>query len=124
MTDYQPIVKRCLMAERRAVILVALALLAFGASVLGGFVFDDPAIFNDPAITSPSGWWELWLPAQTRPLTYFTFWLNFQLGGANPLGYHLLNLALHLVAVSVTFRVLSPLIPAQRACRRASIFPL
>ena len=61
---------------RDRVILMLAALVAFGASLGAGFHFDDYAIPADPAITSPSGWWEVWRPAQTRPVTYFTFWLN------------------------------------------------
>ena len=49
-----------------------------------------------PPSNRPHGWMEIWALRQTRPLTYLTFWLNFQLGGDNPVGYHALNLALHL----------------------------
>src|SRR5436309_5212949 len=91
---------------RERVILVLAALVAFGASLGAGFHFDDYAIFADPAITSASGWWEVWRPVQTRPLTYFTFWLNYQLGGRNPAGYHAVNLALHLAAVLLLYDVL------------------
>ena len=47
---------------------------------------------------------------QTRPLTYFTFWVNYQLGGRNPVGYHIVNIALHLLAVWLLWRTLDRLV--------------
>jgi hypothetical protein len=88
---------------RDRLILSIAALVAFGGSLASSFHFDDYAIFADPAITAPSGWWQVWRPEQTRPLTYLTFWMNYQLGGRNPAGYHALNLALHLAAVLLLY---------------------
>ncbi len=88
----------------------------------GTFVFDDFALLNDPAIASPSGWWECWRLAQTRPLTWFTFWINYQLGGENPLGYHLVNLLLHLAVAAILWEVLRRLIPERAALIAAVIF--
>ena len=87
------------------------AVAAFGASLFAPFQFDDFALLSDPAITSPSGWWECWRLTQTRPLTWFTFWINYQLGGHNAAGYHAVNLALHVVVVLLVFDVLRRLIP-------------
>src|SRR5690242_19483510 len=95
---------------RDRLILTVAALVAFGASLGSTFHFDDYAIFADPALTSASGWWEVWRPVQTRPLTYFTFWVNYQLGGRNPVGYHALNLALHLAALLLLFDALERLL--------------
>ena len=82
-----------------ALLLGFCGLVAFGGSLASGFHFDDYAIFADRALRSPQGWREIWTLTQTRPLTYLTFWLNFQLGGQDPVGYHALNLVLHIVAV-------------------------
>jgi hypothetical protein len=54
------------------VILLA-ALLAFGASLSAPFHLDDFSILSDSTLTSNSGWWEVWKPLQSRPLTQFTF---------------------------------------------------
>ena len=55
---------------------------------------------------------ELWRPLDIRPLTYLTFWINHQLGGENPAGYHAVNLVLHLIAILLLWdalgRFLSP----------------
>lgn len=109
---------------RERIFLTAAALIAFGASIGGSFHFDDYAIFEDPVLTSPSGWWEVWRPIQSRPLTYFTFWLNYQLGGRNPAGYHAVNLALHVAVVLLLFDVLARLIPRRAAVIAAFLFAI
>jgi tetratricopeptide (TPR) repeat protein len=113
---------------RDRLILTAAALVAFGASLGSSFHFDDYAIFADPVLTSPSGWWEVWRPVQTRPLTYFTFWLNYQLGGRNPVGYHAVNLVLHLAAVLLLYDVLvlvgQALSPALLAAALFAVHPI
>ena len=107
---------------RTRLFLLAAALIAFGASLGSGFHFDDYAIFSDPVLTSPSGWIGVWALRQTRPLTYFTYWLNYQVGGGDPLGYHLLNLALHLGVVLLLFECLRRLVPETTAALAAAIF--
>ncbi len=109
---------------RDRLLLLAGASVAFGASLGSGFHFDDYAIFSDPALTSPGGWLRLWGLRQTRPLTYLTYWLNFQAGGTNPLGYHAVNLALHLAAVLLAFECLRRLLPARAAWLAAAIFAI
>ena len=79
--------------------IVALALAAFGASLWSPFFFDDYALATDPAVTKPGGLAELLSPERTRPLTYTTFWANYQIGGFEPFGYHLVNLILFALTV-------------------------
>jgi hypothetical protein len=98
------------------------ACVAFALSLAGSFHFDDYALFQDPSITSPSGWLEVWRPEQTRPLTYFTFWLNYGLGGRNSIGYHAVNLALHVAASLLVFAVVIRLISPRVALIGALIF--
>lgn len=88
----------------------AAVLLAFGRSLTAGFQFDDYALLSDPAITAPDGWLRVWRPEQTRPLTYFTFWVNHLLGGANPAGYHAVSLGIHLGAVVLLTTILRRLL--------------
>src|SRR5689334_20583556 len=107
---------------RTRLLLAAAALIAFGGSLFSSFHFDDYAIFADPALTSPSGITQIWGLRQTRPLTYLTFWLNYQVNGEDPLGYHLLNLALHLAAVLLAYECLRKLLPENMAAAAAAIF--
>src|SRR5581483_6577581 len=107
---------------RARLLLLAAALVAFGASLGSSFHFDDYAIFSDPALTSGSGWLDVWTLRQTRPLTYLTFWLNYQIGERDPLGYHLLNLALHAGAVLLAYECLKRLLPERAALIAAALF--
>jgi tetratricopeptide (TPR) repeat protein len=107
---------------RARFLLLAAALAAFGASLGSGFHFDDYAIFSDPVLTSPWGWLQVWGWRQTRPLTYLTFWLNYQTGGQDALGYHVLNLLLHLGAVLLAYECLRRLLPERAALVAAALF--
>src|SRR3954454_15039901 len=109
---------------RARLLLLAAAIVAFGASLGGGFHFDDYAIFSDPALESPGGWWQVWTLRQTRPLTYLTFWINRQVGGGDALGYHLLNLAMHLGAVVLAWECLRRLLPERAALIAAALFAI
>src|SRR5579863_6077193 len=107
---------------RPRLLLLAAALAAFGASLGSSFHFDDYAIFQDRALTSADGWARIWSLRQTRPLTYLTFWLNYQVGGQDPLGYHLLNLLLHVGAVLLLYECLRRLLPEPAALAAAALF--
>jgi tetratricopeptide (TPR) repeat protein len=97
-------------------LLLAGALVPFFGSLGSGFHFDDYAIFQDATIRAPNGWLAVWKLAQTRPLTYLTFWLSYQLGGENPWGYHALNLALHAAATLLLYECL------RRVAEREAMF--
>src|ERR1035437_2235767 len=107
---------------RARFLLLAAALAAFGASLGSGFHFDDYAIFSNPVLTSPWGWLQVWGWRQTRPLTYVTFWLNYRAGGQDPIGYHALNLLLHLGAVLLAYECLRRLLPERAALVAAALF--
>jgi hypothetical protein len=91
---------------RRDLLLAVAAVAAFGAGLRSSFHLDDYSILSNPVLTSSEGWWRVWGIAQTRPLTYFTFWFDYQIWGENPAGYHLLSLVLHVAAVLLLARVL------------------
>ncbi|MGD0668359.1 MAG: tetratricopeptide repeat protein [Bryobacteraceae bacterium] len=107
---------------RARLLLAAAALAAFGASLFSGFHFDDYAIFDDAHTASTSGWGAIFALRQTRPLTYLTFWLNRALGGENPLGYHAVNLALHLAAALLAYQCLLRLMDRRAAWLGAALF--
>ncbi len=111
-----------MIALRPILVLLLLALVAFGGSLAGSFHFDDYSLFADPAVASAGGGLSVWEIARTRPLTYFTFWLNYVLGGKDPVAYHAVNLALHLGAVWLVFDVLRRVMPKPAALAAAGIF--
>ncbi len=100
-------------------------LFSFGRALRAPFHFDDHALLVDPAITSASsGGLDVWRPSQTRPLTYFTFWLNHRLGGSNPAGYHAVNLAIHLTSSFLVMLCLRRLMPPRAALIAAFVFAI
>jgi tetratricopeptide (TPR) repeat protein len=101
---------------RARLLLLAGALAAFGASLGSGFHFDDYAIFSAPLHPFDLH--------QTRPLTYLSFWLNYQAGGNNPIGYHAVNLLLHLAAVLLAHECLRRLLPERAALIAAALFAI
>ena len=107
---------------KQKLLLAIAAIVAFGGALGGAFVFDDFALLNDPVITSPSGWWESWRLLQTRPLSWVSFWLNYQTSGEHAFAWHALNLLLHIAVVIVLFETLKELIPRRAAFIAAAIF--
>ena len=101
---------------RARFLLLAATLVAFGASLGSGFHFDDYAIFDHPSLS------HLFTLRETRPLTYLTFWLNYITGGGSPIGYHAVNLVLHIGAVLLAFECLRRLLPQPVALAAAAIF--
>ena len=109
---------------RAQIVLLGGVLLAYGPTLLSSFHFDDYSLFSDPAVTSSSGWWEVFRLERTRPLTYLTFCMNMRAGGADPLGYHLVNVALHLAAIWLALLVFRRVTDERTAFVAAAIFAL
>ena len=110
-------------ALRSSLVLILAAVLAFAPAILGSFHLDDYSILGDPAYTTPGGALDLAL-FRVRPLTTLTLWANYQLHGDNPLGFHLVNLLLHLVAVWFARDALTRLLPPSAALLAVTVFAL
>jgi Tfp pilus assembly protein PilF len=80
-------------------LLLGVTLWAFWGSLKSPFHFDDNLFLQSTQVTEPGNFWFLLKPAQTRQLTYLTFYWNYRLGKTHPAGYHLVNLLLHLANV-------------------------
>lgn len=75
-----------------------LATLAIYANSLGGaFVLDDTSNIAGSAVVGGPFSLAAFL-AHPRPVLALSLWLNYQWGGASPTGYHVVNLAVHVVA--------------------------
>ncbi len=94
-------------AARRVVFWLGLILLAgvaaYSNSFDGVFVLDDEPPLN--ALRMAASPFDT-VRGSTRPIVDFTLAVNYALGGMNPWGYHLLNLAVHLGAAIVLFDLL------------------
>lgn len=99
----------------------ALAFLALGLVVAvvyypalwGDFVWDDIVLVEEPAVREWTGLWSIWFQPWTMgrenhywPVVYTSFWLEHKLWGFAPLGYHVVNVLLHLVNSVLVWRLL------------------
>jgi len=89
---------------------VVLGVVAYGNSVRGAFLLDDGASITDNASIRRLGDLRAVLcdmPASTsaRPVVNLSFALNYAAGGVDVVGYHLVNVAIHLLAALALFGV-------------------
>src|SRR5881398_2603784 len=97
-----------------ALILVVVTLLTYQPAWNGGFIWDDDEyVVNNELLTAPDGlrriWFSLDSPSQYFPLVYTSFRIEHALWGLNPVGYHWVNLLLHIVNALLVWRVLMAL---------------
>jgi tetratricopeptide (TPR) repeat protein len=94
-----------------AAVIVAAGFLTYLNSLSGPFVFDDYlSVLQNSHIRR---WWDLrsvLFPEQDspfagRPLVNFSFALNYAIGGLDVRGYHLVNIAVHLVCGLLVYGV-------------------
>lgn len=86
--------------QRKIFLFWGFILLAFLPSWWTGFVWDDVQyILQNPDLRTSQGLFRIWfVPSsspQYYPLTFSTFWIEYQLWGLDPAGYKLVNLILH-----------------------------
>lgn len=94
-----------------AALLVLMVLVVYWPAMQGGFICDDISdVQTNTALSSWHGLWAIWAQpgtnAQYYPLTFTSFWLNYQAGGLNPIGYHLINVILHAANTLLVWRLL------------------
>jgi tetratricopeptide (TPR) repeat protein len=76
----------------------------------GTWLWDDGLeISENPVLKSARGWWTPWVRPEGMdyfPLKSSLQWVEWRLWGAQPLGYHLVNLGLHIVSALLVWRLL------------------
>jgi Flp pilus assembly protein TadD len=87
-----------------ALVLVALTVAAFAPVVKAGYVWDDDLyVTGNPHLQDAAGLFDMWFrlgsTTMYAPAVFTTLWVEHQLWGLDPLGYHLVNLAFHLACV-------------------------
>ncbi len=95
-----------------ALVLVVLTTFAYVPALRSGFIWDDDAyVTENAALTSFAGLGRIWLEPgaspQYYPLTFTSLWVDYQLWGEQPFGYHAVNLALHLGSAFLLWRIFS-----------------
>lgn len=80
-------------------LLIIAVLLAYMPAMQCGFIWDDDAWLENPLLEQPHSLWRIWFEPrasqQYYPLTFTSFWLEYQLWGLQPFGYHVNNILLH-----------------------------
>ena len=93
---------RAILDQRIWLLLPALLLVTFAAyypAWYGTMLWDDNLHITPPLLRSLAGlqriWFSMGATPQYYPVAHSVFWLQYQLWGDNPLGYHLVNITLH-----------------------------
>jgi len=85
-----------------AIALFTVTLAAYQPAWNGKPIWDDDRHITRPGLRSTGGLVRIWTnpktTAQYYPLAHTVFWLEYHLWGNSTLGYHLLNILLHLVS--------------------------
>jgi len=89
-----------LRTSTKAAFLVALTMLAYLPALRNGFIWDDDAwLMHNRTLEGVNGLYRLWFDLlalqQYYPITGTAFWIQYQLWGFHPFGYHAVNVALH-----------------------------
>jgi tetratricopeptide (TPR) repeat protein len=89
--------------------LVAVTFIAYQPVWHAGFVWDDNSmLLHNPLIPQAGGWYRIWFNRAAGdfvPATTTSLWLEWRLWGANPLGYHLDNVLLHVCNALLLWRI-------------------
>src|SRR5262245_44687672 len=76
----------------------------------GGLLWDDQAHLTRPELRSWHGLWRIWFDLgatqQYYPVTHTAFWIQHRWWGDSTLGYHLVNIALHVTAALLVAAIL------------------
>ena len=95
-----------------AAIIIAVAVVYLPA-LRGDFVWDDfLLITGNPLLQNVSGLLEIWSGGRTAdyfPVTNTVFWIEHHLFGANPTGYHAVNILLQIANALLVWRLLNRL---------------
>ncbi|REJ96148.1 MAG: hypothetical protein DWQ34_04690 [Planctomycetota bacterium] len=78
---------------------------AFGA----GFIWDDDGHLINHVVLQPDGLYRSWFSTDSfayYPLTWTTFWVEHELWGLNPFGYHVNNIILHSLSCGLLWLIL------------------
>src|ERR1051325_5356323 len=95
-----------------ALFLIVTVIVAYIPAMRGGFIWDDDYyVTQNPTLTTLSGLGRIWFEPtsipQYYPLVHTTFWVEYHLWGLNPLGYHVLNVLLHIGSALLLWKLLT-----------------
>lgn len=94
--------------------LLAITIVAHAPAFDAGYVVDDEEyVVENALLHDATGLQRIWVEpgatSQYYPLVFTSFWLEYQLWGTEPVGYHAVNVALHAVNVLLVWVLLARL---------------
>lgn len=96
-----------------AVIIVFLCLLIYWPAIRGEFVWDDNIyVTNNEETKSSDGLIKFWTTrdkAMCFPVTMSVFWIEWRFFGMNPIGYHVVNVIIHIANAILLWLTLAKL---------------
>ena len=97
-------------------LLLTLTLLAYAPVLQSGFIWDDDSyVTENETLRSLDGLKRIWLEPrsipQYYPVVHTTFWVEYQLWGLDPTGFHVVNVLLHLLNAVLVWAILRRLLP-------------
>src|SRR5712672_3934429 len=91
-------------------ILAMITMLAYQPAWRGGILWDDDANIGGPELRTLDGLRRMWFVPRTTqqyyPLLHTSYWLQQRLWGDSAIGYHLVNLLLHIGCVVLVLKIL------------------
>lgn len=93
------------------ILLAVLTLALYSPAISGGFIWDDDDyVENNESLRTLDGLRRIWTDTkatpQYYPLVHTTFWIEYQLWGLKPLGFHVVNVLLHATSAWLFGRLL------------------
>jgi protein O-mannosyl-transferase len=97
-----------------ALALVLVTVVTYAPIWRAGFIWDDDAhVTENVNLRSVTGLWRIWTEPQASqqyyPLSLTTHWIEYQLWGLHPFGYHVVNVLLHALNAVLLWIVLRQL---------------
>ena len=98
----------------QSLVIAAVTLWIYWPALTGAFLWDDTWYITDnPLLRSTVGLWKYWTQPgvwiEYYPIEQTTQWVQWHLWGDNPVGYHLMNVALHVISALLVWRLFSKL---------------
>lgn len=92
-------------------VILWMTVVGYAPALRAGFLFDDfQYLHENMALRDMSGlvaiWTDLRAMPQYYPVTFSSFWLEYQLWGLAPAGYHAVNILLHAACALLVWRAL------------------
>ena len=90
-------------------VILIITFAAYTPAIKGRFVWDDDGMLTNNLVLKENGLYHSWFATYQPnywPITWTSYWLQYQLWGLNPAGYHLVNILIHAACALLIWRIL------------------